>query len=120
MASPVCECKSTPGYSSLHDRLNKFVCCFCWKPTWMVYDKSHKTCEECGVSFFSPWEVNCRDCNTELLNLANEVEDPQDKIEIMTRVSDPWDDWVSMRDDAIARTKFLGFNGRWPSTHPRG
>lgn len=85
----------------------------------MVYDKSHKHCEECGVSFYSPWETNCQSCNTELLNLANEV-DAEDRLEILQGVSEPWEDWITMRDEAITRTKTDGLFGRFTSHDTRG
>lgn len=114
-----CECKKTPGYCSLWDRLNTFVCSVCWWPSWIVYDKSHRLCEECGMSFFSPWHPVCRECNEQLKELIAEIDDPEETADIVGQVSAVWHDWASYRDDAIKRNNFLGYNGRQLSSDTR-
>ncbi len=85
----------------------------------MVYDGSHKLCEECGISFHSPWERNCLECNVSLRILADEIEDEEDRAEILSQYSESWRDWITMRDAAIVRTKTDGLFGRYESTDTR-
>lgn len=91
-----CKCRTTIGYASLNDTLNTFVCVQCWWPTYLVYDKSHKLCEECGASFYSPWEEICKQCWFELQALAYEIDptgESEDAKELLDRCSENWKDW---------------------------
>lgn len=100
-----CLCRTTPGYVSLNDEHNTHVCIRCWKPTWLVYLDSERLCEECGGSFYSKWEANCRSCNFELLRLAEEVAeggDLESANELFWRVSEPWKGWSEYRYYAVS------------------
>lgn len=69
---PYCVCKSPPGYKSLRDELNIFVCGECTRPSPLVYVGSHKHCPECGISFYSPWERFCSSCQAQILALESD------------------------------------------------
>jgi hypothetical protein len=94
-----CTCKFPPGYLSLRDELNTFVCGACLKPAYLVWLASEKFCEECGCSIYSPWELICSPCQTDLLELATDLHTqgipPQEWPPILTgtqRVG-PWLSW---------------------------
>ncbi len=114
--NPWCKCNFLEYGASLGDRLNIFVCGKCWWPSWMVYDASHKYCAECGISFHSPWEENCSACNDALLDLANEVDDEEDRIEILSQYSFRWLDWEGCRaikQDILASDTWWFSQERW-------
>lgn len=69
-----CICKKPPGYCSLQDSLNTFVCGSCYLPSWGVYVTSEKECEECGGTFFSPWQDYCLACHKALCALVGQVQ----------------------------------------------
>lgn len=74
MGFEYCTCKHPPGYCSLQDIYDTFVCGSCYLPSWGVYVSSEKECEECGGNFFSPWEDYCLACHKALCALVRQVQ----------------------------------------------
>ncbi len=72
--TPYCDCLGKcPGYLSLRDPLNTFVCGLCYRPSLAVYLASEKACEECGCSIYTRWSVLCQSCQTEILALCHDL-----------------------------------------------
>ncbi len=87
-----------PGYLSLRDPLNTFVCGLCMKPSLLVWLASERFCEECGCSIYSLWELICSPCQTAILELAADLSaqgvPPQDQPETAQSChSGAWMSW---------------------------
>ena len=113
---PWCSCRKCPGYCSLRDKYNTFVCGSCLKPSWGVYVTSEKKCKECGGSFYSPWEIICSDCRVTLLDLAVTVQadgaSAADVGLILTGVNlDGWLGWIEQAE-SLRRDPFKPYDTR--------
>jgi hypothetical protein len=69
-----CTCKSPPGYLSLRDEHNTFVCGSCLKPAYLVWLASERFCEECDCSIYTRWALICSSCQTALLDLRTDLQ----------------------------------------------
>lgn len=103
-----CICKRPPGYLSLRDPTNTFVCGSCLKPSYLTWLASERFCEECGASIYTRWESVCASCQTALLEWATDLSaegiPPQDWPPILTDLKSGhvWTGWERARERAIA------------------
>lgn len=95
-----CECGGKcPGYLSLRDPLNTFVCGRCMKPSLLVWLASERFCEECDASIYTRWEIVCSSCQTVLLAWATDL----------ARDGIPAEEWPPILTDVKSFGVWLGW-----------